>query len=86
MLTKDELLLCMISQQIIEEINSIFGLWASLALQETHHVQQDTRHVHDSMNLPNNDFSFAYLNILFYQLRINFKISPNLAGFPDILN
>ena len=64
----------------------MFGLWASLALQETHHVQQETRHVHDFMNWPKIEFSFAYLNILYYQSGINFKISPNLAGFPDILN
>ena len=28
----------------------------------------------------------AYIYILYYQSSINFEFSPNLAGFPDILN
>ena len=28
----------------------------------------------------------TYIYILYYQSSINFKFSPNLAGFPDILN
>ena len=59
--------------QIFEEIDSIFCLWASLAFQETHHAQQETRHVHDSINWPKNEFSFVYLNILNYQPSIDLK-------------
>ena len=46
---------------------------------------QDTRSIHDSMNLPKIEF-IAYIYILYYQSSINFQFSPNLAGFPDILN
>ena len=48
-------------------------------------VLQVTRSIHDSMNLPKFEFT-AYIYILYYQLSINFQFSPNLAGFPDILN
>ena len=41
--------------------------------------------VHDFMNLPKIEF-IAYIYILYYQSSINFQFSPNLAGFPDILN
>ena len=37
------------------------------------------------MNLPKIEF-IAYIYILYYQSSINFQFSPNLAGFPDILN
>ena len=46
---------------------------------------QDTRSTHDSMKRPKIEF-IAYIYILYYQSSINFQISPNLAGFPDILN
>ena len=46
---------------------------------------QDTRSIHDSMNLPKIEF-IAYIYILYYQSSINLQVSPNLAGFPDILN
>ena len=46
---------------------------------------QETRSIHDSMNFPKIDF-ITYIYILNYQSSINFQFSPNLAGFPDILN
>ena len=46
---------------------------------------QETRSIHDSMNLPKIEF-ITYIYILYYQSSINFQFSPNLAGFPDILN
>ena len=46
---------------------------------------QETRSIHDSMNLSKNEF-ITYIYILYYQLSINFQFSPNLVGFPDILN
>ena len=46
---------------------------------------QDTQSIQDSMNLPKFEF-IAYIYILYYQSSINFQFSPNLAGFPDILN
>ena len=46
---------------------------------------QETRSIHDSMNLPKIEF-IAYIYILYYQSSINFQSSPSLAGFPDILN
>ena len=39
----------------------------------------------DSMNVPKIEF-ITYIYILYYQSSINFQFSPNLAGFPDILN
>ena len=45
----------------------------------------DTRIINDSMNLPKIEF-IAYIYILYYQSSIIFQFSPNLAGFPDILN
>ena len=45
---------------------------------------QETQSIHDSMNLPKNEF-IAYIYILYYQSSINFQFSPNVAGFPDIL-
>ena len=44
---------------------------------------QETRSIHDSMNIPKIEF-ITYIYIVYYQLRINFQISPNLAGFRDI--
>ena len=46
---------------------------------------QETRSIHDSMNIPKNEF-ITYIYILYYQSCINFQFAPNLAGFPDILN
>ena len=46
---------------------------------------QETRSIHDSMNIPKIEF-ITYIYILYYQSRINFHISPNSAGFPDLLN
>ena len=46
---------------------------------------QETRSIHDSMNIPKIEF-IAYIYIFNYQSSINFKFSPSLAGFPDILN
>ena len=46
---------------------------------------QDIGSIHDSMNLPKMEF-ITYIYILYYQSSINFQFSPNLAGFPDILN
>ena len=48
-------------------------------------ILQETRSIHDSMNIPKIKF-ITYIYILYYQLSINFQFSPNLAGFPDILN
>ena len=46
---------------------------------------QETRSIHDSMNIPKMEF-ITYIYIQYYQSSINFQFSPNLAGFPDILN
>ena len=46
---------------------------------------QETRSIHDSMNLPKIEF-IAYIYILYFQPSFNFQFSPYLAGFPDILN
>ena len=46
---------------------------------------QETRSIHDSMNIPKIEF-ITYIYILYYQSIFNFQFSPNLAGFPDILN
>ena len=46
---------------------------------------QETRSIHDSMNIPKIEF-ITYIYIIYYQSSINFQFSPNLAGFPDILN
>ena len=46
---------------------------------------QETRSIHDSMNITKIEF-ITYINILYYQSSINFQFSPDLAGFPDILN
>ena len=46
---------------------------------------QDTRSIHDSMNIPKIEF-ITYIYILYQQSSINFQFSPNLAGLPDILN
>ena len=45
---------------------------------------QETRSIHDSMNLPKIEF-ITYIYILYYQSSINFQFSPNLAGYPDNL-
>ena len=45
---------------------------------------QDTRSIHDSMNIPKIEITFIY--ILYYQLSINFQLSPNLTCFSEILN
>ena len=46
---------------------------------------QETRSIHYSNNFPKFEF-ITYIYILYYQSSINFQFSPNLAGFPDILN
>ena len=46
---------------------------------------QETRSIHDSINLPKIEF-ITYIYILYELSSINFQFSPNLAGFPDILN
>ena len=46
---------------------------------------QDTRSIHDSMNIPKIEL-ITYIYILYYQSSNNIQFSPNLAGFPDILN
>ena len=46
---------------------------------------QEIRSIHDSMIIPKIEF-ISYIYILYYQSSINFQFSPNLAGFPDILN
>ena len=46
---------------------------------------QETQNIHDSMNIPKIE-CITYIYILYYQSCINFQFSPNLAGFPDILN
>ena len=46
---------------------------------------QETRSIHESMNLPKIEFN-AYIYFLYYQSNINFQFLPNLAGFQDILN
>ena len=48
-------------------------------------ILQETRSIHDSMNIPKIEF-ITYIYILYYQSSINFQLSHNLAGFPDILN
>ena len=61
-------------------MNSIFGMFKGFTL-----TLQETRSIHDSMNIPKIEF-ITYIYILYYQSCINFQFSPNLAGFPDILN
>ena len=46
---------------------------------------QETRSIHDSMNLPKIEF-ITYIYTLYYLFSINFQFSSYLAGFPDILN
>ena len=46
---------------------------------------QETRSIHDSMNILKIEL-ITYIYISYYQSSINFQFSPNLAGFPDILN
>ena len=46
---------------------------------------QETPSNHDSMNIPKIEF-ITYIYILYYQSGINFQLSSNLAGFPDILS
>ena len=46
---------------------------------------QETRSIHDSMNIPKIEF-ITYIYILYYQSSINFQCSAYFAGFSDILN
>ena len=46
---------------------------------------QETRSIHNSMNIPKIEF-ITYIYILYYHSSINFQLSPNLTGFPDISN
>ena len=63
----------------LQETRSIHVVRASLTLQETRSI------IHDSINIPKIEF-ITYIYIKYYQSSINFHFSPNLAGFPDILN
>ena len=48
---------------------------------------QETRSIHDSMNIEFPKIEFiTYIYILYYQSSIKFQFSHNLAGFTDILN
>ena len=68
-------------------MNSIFGMFMlSWLLRVSCKVTlQETRSIHDSMNILKIEF-ITYIYILYYQSSINFQFSPNLPGFPDILN
>ena len=46
---------------------------------------QENRNIHDCRTIPKIEF-ITYTYISYYQSSINFQFSPNLAGFPDILN
>ena len=46
---------------------------------------QETRSIHDSMNIPKIEF-ITYIYILYYQSSVNFQLAPNLTGFSEILN
>ena len=46
---------------------------------------QETRSIHDSMNIPKIEF-ITYIYILYYQSSMNSQFSSNLAGLPDILS
>ena len=46
---------------------------------------QETQSIHDSMNFQKIEF-ITYIYILYYQSCLDFQFSPNLTGFPDILN
>ena len=48
-------------------------------------TSEETRSMHDSTNIKKTEF-ITYIYILYYQSSINFQFSPNVAGFPDILN
>ena len=61
-------------------LSNEFNFWKGFTL-----TLQETRSIHDSMNIPKIVF-ITYIYILYYQSSINFQFSPNLAGFPDILN
>ena len=62
------------------------GLWQSMWSPKGFTLTlQETRSIHDSMNIPKIEF-ITYIYILYYQSSINCQFSPNLAGFPDILN
>ena len=65
--------------ETVSSPNHTFFSWASLTMRLTLTLQ-DTRSIHDSMNLPKIEF-IAYIYILYYQSSINFQFSPNLAGF-----
>ena len=61
------------------------GIMNTSGLLQSMFTLQETRSIHDSMNIPKIEF-ITYFYILYYQSSINFQFSPNLAGFPDILN
>ena len=63
----------------------VHGIMNTSGLAQSSLTLQETRSIHDSMNLTKIEF-IAYIYILYYQSSINFQFSPNLAGFPDILN
>ena len=83
-------------EKVIKEINSIIGMlmesWilpvsckVSEALLGFMLALQETRSIHDFLNIPKNEF-ITYIYILNHQSSINFQFLPNLVGFPDILN
>ena len=62
-----------------------FDFWYVHGIMNTSGLLQETRSIHDSMNIPKIEF-ITYIYILYHQSSINFQFLPNLAGFPDILN
>ena len=69
-----EFLVCIWNHEYFESLAKGFTL-----------TLQETQSIHGSMNIPKNEF-ITYIYILYYQSSINFQFSPDLAGFPDILN
>ena len=71
--------------ELFPHLRNEFIFWNVHGIMNTSGLVQETRIIHDSMNIPKIEF-IAYIYILYYQSSINFQFSPNLAGFPDILN
>ena len=63
----------------------VHGIMNTSGLLQSKLTLQETRSIHDSMNLPKIEF-ITYIYILYYQSSINFHFSPYSAGFPGILN
>ena len=64
---------------------NVHGIMNTSGLLQSNTLQETRSSIHDSMNIPKIEF-ITYIYILYYQSSINFQFSPNLAGFPDILN